>query len=183
MTLVEQLTRSFPGESIPVALSKLAEYAEGVTDRISCDFELTASGDEDLLAWFRGRPEAAKQFWVFGKDGMHSLYGYWIYEGRTIANAPIVYLNGEGSDNTVMANTLEEFIALLTLGEESVGLFDAWGQSQRPCDGIEEFRAWAKTEFGIEPPKNAREVVEQARRSHPDLDEWIDREVIPFLDV
>ena len=182
MTLIEQLTKSFPGDSFPNALRKLAEYGEEAADQISCDFELTGTGDEDLVAGFRGSPKA-KQFWIFGIDGMHSLYGYWIYEGRSIVNAPIVYLNGEGSDNTVLANTLEEFIALLTLGEEAVGLIDAWGQSKRKCDGIEDFRAWAKTELGIEPPNNPREVVEQARKSHPDLDEWIDREVIPFLNI
>jgi hypothetical protein len=98
-----------------------------------------------------------------------------LYDGKTIADAPIVYLNGEGDQNTILASSLEEFLAFLTLGEEAVGLFNGWGESTEPCHGIEEFRAWAKDEFGILPPANPREIVERARAAHPDLDAWVNQ--------
>jgi hypothetical protein len=176
---LKELSKDFPAPGpIPEMLLKLAQYDDANDGLLSCDFELTATGNDDLLAGFRGNPEVTKHFWIFGLDGMHSLYGFWFYEGHTIADAPIVYLNGEGFGNTVLANTTEEFIALLTVGQEAVGLIDSWGHSKPPCHGIENFRAWAKTELGIEPPKDPLEIVERAKRSHPDLDEWIDRVLI-----
>jgi hypothetical protein len=172
----EELSKLFPpGTPVPPILGKLAERSEATAGLLSCDFELTPNGESDSYYWFDGREAAAKQFQIFGFDGMHSLYGYWLYPGRTLADAPIVYLNGEGVENTVLANNLEEFLALLTLGEEAVGLYNGWGESADSCHGIPEFRDWANEEFGIVPPANPKEIVETARRSHPDLDAWINR--------
>ncbi len=176
----EELTAVFPpGTPVPLILRKLAERSEEVRGNISCDFALTAGGASDVEAWFAGHEEAAKQFVIFGADRAHSLYGYWLYEGRSLDQAPIVYLNGEGADNTVLANSLAEFVSLLTLGETAVGLFRAWGESQKPCAGIEDFRAWAEAEFGITQPSNPAEIVERARKTHPDLDAWVERLIQP----
>lgn len=173
---VEELSKLFPpGTSVPPILRSLAERSEETDGLLSCDFELTPNGESDSYSWFDGREAAAKQFLIFGFDGMHSLYGYWLYPGRTLADAPIVYLNSEGVENTVLANSLEEFLALLTLGEEAVGLFNGWGGSVGACHGISEFRDWAKTAFGIVPPANPREIVDRARQAHPDLEAWVIR--------
>ncbi len=164
-----------PGTTVPLILRKLAERSEEIDGNLSCDFALTPRGNSDAQSWFAGHEEAAKQFLIFGTDRAHSLYGYWLYDGRPINQAPIVYLNGEGENNTVLTNTLEEFLALLTLGQRAVGQIDAWDESARPGDDIEDFRAWAEAEFGIVPPPNPKEIIERARKAHSDLDAWVER--------
>lgn len=173
--IVEEVKRIFsPSDTAPELLIKLAQRADETGGYLSCDFELTATGNDDALAGFNNDQEAASQFLIFGNDGMHSLYGYWLYEGKTIADAPIVYLNGEGVDNTVLANNLEEFVALLTAGKECVGLYQSWDESQEPCPGIEDFRKWAFSQLNITVPDDPRDLIERARRQHPDLDKWVE---------
>jgi hypothetical protein len=172
--IVEELQKIFPQNvPIPGILTQLANRCDETGEYLSCDFELAGSGNDDALAWFSDDQEAASQFLIFGNDGMHSLYGYWLYDGKTIADAPIVYLNGEGADNTVLANNLEEFVALLTVGKECVGLYQSWDESQEPCPGIEDFRNWASSQLNIAVPDDPRDLIERAKRRHPDLDKWV----------
>ena len=170
----KQLRKIFPkGTRMPNALAKLCDYSEQTGGATSCDFELTNYGKAGIQAWFAGNEKAADQFVIFGIDELQSLYGYWLYGGRPLIQAPIVYLNHEDTGNTVLANNIEEFLALLAMGKEEVGLVDGWEEQTEPCADIDEFRSWLKQELGITPPAEGHEIVDPARQAHPDLDAWI----------
>jgi hypothetical protein len=172
---VQELHKIFsPWGKAPQLLVNLLKYSRKSGGFVSCDFEITDSGGDDALAYMGGNEEAAKQFLIFGVDGMHSLYGYWLYEGRTLETAPIVYLNGEGVGSTALANNLEDFVSLLALGKEAVGMLEAWDSSSEPCRNNDKFRAWLEAEAGIKPPKNPNQLVEKARKAHPDLQAWVE---------
>jgi hypothetical protein len=176
---IERMKRSFPpGVAIPDELERLCAYSEESGGYLSCDFTLIDSGKEALSAWFDNDAEAFSQFLVFGFDSAHSLYGYWLYADQGIEEAPIVYLDSEGCNCTVLANTLREFFALLALGKNLLGATFGWGEwteEDEECSGILEFRSWLKNEFGIDQPSEgeARAIVERAKKAHPDLDAWV----------
>src|SRR5262245_32641725 len=172
---VEELRKIFPPKTkAPELLVKLLKYAKKAGGFVSCDFELTSTGADDVLAYLGGNEDAAKQFLIFGVDGMHSLYGYWLYEGRPLAQAPIVYLSGEGIGSTVLASSLEDFVSLLALVKESGGILDAWDAASAPCRNNDKFRAWLESETGIKPPRSPRQLIEKARKSHPVLQDWVE---------
>jgi hypothetical protein len=177
---IEQMKHNFPqGIAVPDELERLCVYSEQFGEDLSCDFMLIDSGKESVLAGFDNVTEVVNQFLIFGRDGAHSLYGYWLYAGQGIEEAPIVYLNSEGCDCTVLANTLREFFILLALGKSSIGAtfwWDEWDEeTDEECEGIFEFRSWLKSEFGIDQPSEdeARAIVERAKKAHPDLDAWV----------
>ncbi len=169
----EALRADFPDNiPIPDLLVRLCDYTEQIgCDRfVVGDFELSESGRQDVLAWFDGDRQAADQFVVFAFDKSLSLYGYWRYAGQPLDEAPIVYLDGEAQHNTVLANTLEEFLGLLALGYRRIGLVKKWPQVFEPGADTLRFREWLRSNGGIEPPQDGYTVVvEQARAKHPDL--------------
>lgn len=173
----KKLQKIFPkGTAMPEALAKLCEFTTQSRGRVACDFELTASGKSYVEAWFRDDPAAAKQFIIFGTDKPQSLYGYWLHDECSIDSAPIVYLGSEGTENSVLANSLEDFLGLLALGHEEIGLIRAWDADTKACDHIEEYRAWLKNELKVDAPaddKSGRAIVNAAVRKHPKLSEWI----------
>jgi hypothetical protein len=172
---IEQMRRNFPpGVTVPDELERLCKYSEESGGDLSCDFQLVEWGRKPALAGSADLGEPANQFVIFGADSTHSLYGYWLYEGQGVEEAPIVYVNSEGCDCTVLANTLREFFVLLALGESLLGAIDGWGAWDEECEGIFEFRSWLKGEFDINPPseEEARAIVERGRAAHPDLDAW-----------
>src|SRR5262245_26440492 len=115
---IEDLRKNFPADvALPAALVRLLEYQNSVHHFYSGSFELDHQGAMSVLYWFDKDVQTASQFAIFGHGGDGSLYGYWLYNGRTIENAPIVFLGSEGVGNTLLANTFEEFLALLALGE------------------------------------------------------------------
>ncbi len=105
------------------------------------------------------------------------MYGYWRYNGRSLDAAPLVYLNDEGQDNTVLANTLEEFLIVIAVGQHYLGLVDKWDEGERPDEDTLRYRDWLRADVGIETPTldQARSIVARARASHPDLDAWLDQ--------
>lgn len=110
-----------PGSAVPPLLTKLLAYQNRVNAWYSGHFRLTDGGQKDAVASFDGDKVAASQFILFGRELDGSSYGFWLYEGRTLGNAPIVFLGSEGTDWKVLANSLEEFLALLAVGEDEIG--------------------------------------------------------------
>jgi len=176
-----ELHRSFPDDTpLPELLVRLCAFTDeedGNGGTIAEDLELYERGPFALNAWFRGNIRAAAQFVVFASDEAGGLYGYWRYEGQPLDQAPLVYLNDEGAHNTVLASTLEEFLALVGVGQEFVGRFDQWDDQADPDSYTLRYRNWLRTTLGVEPPTldEARAIIERARGQHPDLDEWIDQ--------
>ena len=121
--LLEQFRTNFPPDSeIPALLIQLLDYQNMSTDWYSGRFELTGYGAHDTVAWFDGDAEVAAQFVPFGAGPDGSSYCYWLYPGRSLATAPIVFLGSEGVGCTVLTNTAEEFLALLAIGYKELGL-------------------------------------------------------------
>ncbi len=180
MTKIDDLRAMFPPDTqLPDALAKLCAYSEQTAGRISCDFRLTANAYvADQL--FRDVEGGKQHVAIFGRDGMQSYYGYWLYEGRALDRSPIVYLHHEGVGTAVLANTLEDFFALLALGYREVGLVANWTTQTPPCDGIDAFRTWLRREFGIKPTVDGRTLVTQAQQVHPDFDGWLKEERARF---
>jgi hypothetical protein len=164
-----------PGALMPESLVKLFKYAKKSKGVLACDFRLSTDGRQDALDWFDGDEDAASQFVIFGSDGTQSLYGFWRYDDQPLEQAPVVYLNGEGVRNTVLANDLTEFLSLLALGRERIGSYRGWTDEPECEKAIKPFRKWLRDELGIAPPKNGLKIIERARAAHPDLDKWIAR--------
>jgi len=136
---------------------------------------LTDDGPATAAAMLDGDTQAASQFIVFGQEADGSAFGLWCYQGRKIEDAPIVYLGSEGTGWTVLANSLEEFIALLLVGADDLGFqAESLGDavSQDPAPGLEIFRINMDVSAGIAPAKDPAAVVANARRNHPDLQKW-----------
>jgi hypothetical protein len=179
--LPQDFQRNFPqGSEAPRFLIRLLEYQNSNRGHFySGDFELTGTGAEAALAWFDNDQSMASQFVIFGQGGDGSLYGYWLYAGQTLDTAPIVFLGSEGMGNTVLAHTLEEFLALLAVGMEKLG-YDVsegwyWEEEIEPGEQVLRFRSWLEEELGIVKPEDWREIVAQAKESHPDLDVRIEQ--------
>lgn len=163
---------NFPrGAVAPYLLTRLLEYQNEVGDFYSGYFELTAYGADSVASWFDGDKVAAAQFVPFGQGPDGSSYCYWLYGGRELERSPIAFLGSEGVDNTILADTTEDFLSLLAVGYDELGF---------PYRQVEEtehllrFRAWLKNEFGISPPEDAEALIEEAKAKHPDLGAWVE---------
>ncbi|MDB5100611.1 MAG: hypothetical protein JWM80_5032 [Cyanobacteria bacterium RYN_339] len=157
----------FGTHAVPQLLNDLAEFAADCKGYYSGRFKLAPESAEGWL----GGPERAADFALFGHDPDGSLYGFWLYEGRTPANAPVVYLNANHSNSSVLANDLEEFLALLALDVTDLGMyFDEADRPHKRSPGNAAFRTWLADCFGIEPAALAPRVVKRAGAAHPALD-------------
>jgi hypothetical protein len=166
---ISDFQKNFPDKSPPASLTKLLEFQSRSDRFYSGHFELTAGGPATALASFDNDAKAASQFILFGEEVDGSSFGFWLHDGCKLENAPIVFLGSEGGGN-VLANSVEEFLALLAVGADVAGSSD---ESDDPAPRLGEFRKWLKKEFKIEPPANPGEIVFDAEGKHPSLAKWI----------
>ena len=172
----DELRGNFPPESEPPArLIELQVFQGSSTEWYSGRFEMSSWPYGDA-AWFDGDAEIAKQFIVFGNGPDGSLYALWVYPGRSLEDAPVVFLGSEGVDCSVVAANVTEFLALLAVGADELGFEAAWGEISRgqlPAARADEFRIWLEEHYGIVAPADPMAVVREARSQHPDLQVWI----------
>ncbi len=175
----ERLHANFPDDiPLPSLLIQLCAYTEATgNESLGGDFGLIDNGRQLLGSGFRDYPDHLDRFVIFASDGADSLYGYWRYDGQPLDGAPLVYLNDEGIDNMVLANTLTEFLTLIAVGQSQLGLVDKWDENEGPDLYTLWYRAWLREELGVDTPTltEARAIVEQARDAHPDLDLWVEQ--------
>jgi hypothetical protein len=174
---ITEFYNNFPSpEEIPSALVKLFNYANQVETYFSGYFELVTNGKESAISWFSKDETAANQFIIFGENTDNSLYGFWLYGNRKISEAPIIFLSSEGTDNSVLANNIEEFLTLLAIGYDELG-YAAYSQEpeKEATTELQNFRTWLKQEFGIIPPATGENIIAQAKSQHPNLDHWIEQ--------
>jgi hypothetical protein len=77
-----------------------------------------------------------------------------------------------------LANTFEEFLALLSLGYEELGFAVSkpeYKVGTRIDEALLDFRAWLDREFKIQVPDTHDMIIRTARNAHPDLETWIER--------
>lgn len=173
----EEFRRNFPvGVSIPSPLGELLRFQNKEREWYSGHFELD-KWPFGAAHWFGGDRKAAEQFIIFGHGPDGSLYGLWVYPGRTVENAPVIFLGSEGTDCGLIAGNLKQFLALLAVGADELGFEISWGkvsEQDPPAKRLPEFRQWLRTSFGIAVPKNPLSVVAEARAEHPDFATWLE---------
>ena len=172
---IDKFWQSFqPDIPPPVRLVELLAFQEAARGWYSGSFEL--SGWEYRGDWFGENSEAAKQFVVFGRGPDGSMYAFWLYPGRTLETAPVVFLGSDASDCGVLAASLDDFLALLAFGADELGRQVPSGEIA-PSDKLEpcaepiarhrEFQAWLLQKYGIQVPAEPMELVRRARSAHP----------------
>lgn len=166
-----------PGVEVPSYLVDLLEYQNRSLGLYSGYFKLIEEPYPEIQA-FDGDENAARQFVHFASDPDGSTYAFWLYPGRTMETAPIVFQESEGTDWTVLADDLHSFFSLLALGEAELGRAASKGEYCGPQDyieAVEEFRAWLHEKYRIVPAPDPKALVATAKSHHPDLDAWLEK--------
>jgi hypothetical protein len=158
----------------PEKLQALYEYAATQEGWFCGYFEMTPLHPSP---WWTDDGEAAALFPTFAYGGSGSTYAFWLHGGLDLAGAPVVYLERQAAWCGVIADEFDDFLALLAVGEEEVGLSVAFRGFQGPAEGylaeLREFQRWLKSQYNIVPAPNPEELVARAQKKHPDLDAWI----------
>lgn len=142
------------------------------------DFLLLEEPDHDMELWF-GDPararRAGEQLTLFMSDGDTALYGFWRYQGQPLAEAPIVYLDDEGANNSVVASTLREFLSLIAVGYERISfkMIQYYAKNPQRFKPYNTFKCPLFAALQIQPAADPLAVVTAARKAHPDFDAWI----------
>ncbi len=171
---LDEFMKKFGKDKVPQMLADLCVYWDENPEFFAGSFEVDTDEYEAVKDWFRGNEAGYSSVKVFGIDGIASLFGLWLYEGRTTENAPIIYLGGEGEGTTVLANSFTEFFSILATNrdyEPFDGAFCNEEEENKPEN--RKFRKWIKDKFNITPAKDPMKIVEAAKKNHPDLIEWI----------
>ena len=185
---ISTLKKHFAEHPVPDLLVELAKFDD------TCDGESFSGflelddfeGEPPCQALTAEEPEALgdagrvadKALALFAREGDGSMYGLWFHDGVKDGNAPVVYIESEGSDDTaVIANDLSEFVSLLLMDIEEVGgnyeTFDgSRDDDEDHAEMHDAFVKWAK-KHGIAPAANAADVVKAARARHPDFTSWM----------
>jgi len=166
--------RNFPpGVVVPDRLRQLLRFQNQSREWYAGHFALN-EWQYGNAAWFGGDTDTARQFVVFGKGPDGSLYALWLYPGRTVADAPVVFLGSEGCG--LLADDLDAFLGLLAFGAGELGFAISWAgplQPKSPAPRLGEFRAWLRDSFGLVPAADPLAVVAAARTRHPDFGAWL----------
>lgn len=163
-----------PASDVPSMLLKLLEFQNKATDWYSGYFELD-KWKYGNPAWF-GEASTAEQFAVFGSGPDGSLYALWLYPGRTLDNAPVVFLGSEGMSCNLLAGDLRQFLELLSLGADELGFEISCGEIQmnnKQAPRLAEFREWLWLNFQIRQLSNPLAIIRESRARHPDFEKWM----------
>jgi hypothetical protein len=88
----------------------------------------------------------------------------------------LFFLVLKGLGNTLLANTVEEFLALLALGDDELGFAISkpdYDIGRTIDEKLFQFRHWLMKEFQIQVPPDSNAIVRAAKSAHRDLDQWI----------
>ena len=170
LNMIASLEKNFRGYRLPSTLKKLAQVWDEGEMWFGGDFELYGDGIAATEIWWKGNTRAAERFLIFGRDRTHSLYGYWLHDGiEELFEAPIVFLGSDG-DTAQIANSIEDFCALLAHGFTLVGAHEDWDEEAAKPDPT--FNAWLEKEIGLRPAKAPSCVIRAANDEHPDFFTW-----------
>jgi hypothetical protein len=170
---LEEVAGNFPSKvAVPSLLVQLLDFQNANDGFCNGSFELTSGGIQTSRTYFENNLDTAEQLILFGHELDGAMYGYWLYDKHDINTAPIIFLGSEGQDNKVVANSLEEFLALLAVGADGTGyagynLKPEW-YVPPPENRLIMFREWLAG-LGIY-PGDPKEIVDRAMQSHPNLE-------------
>ena len=104
-------------------------------------------------------------------DIAQDLYGFWLYPGTTFTSAPIACKSYQPHFASVVADSIEDFLAILSTGVESMRDY-----LEGKTDWIEtdftaqpEFTQWLTTISNIALPVDGPALITKARAKHPVL--------------
>jgi hypothetical protein len=110
------------GHQTPPLLEKLVMFAEQQGGDFAGDFAFANFvGEDGAELYFAGPIEAAQKLAIFGEDRGGGMYGFWLLDDRSPADAPVVYLCPDGARNGVMAADFGGFLSLLALDLDQLG--------------------------------------------------------------
>ena len=164
------------------------------------DFHLVdeAKG-KSLLASLLGS-QTATHFTVIGKHASDSLIARWTAEELNPAPPPYVWLDSEGSPNSVFATTTTEFLSLLPFDTGAVyDIISSWTyylaeptnyappaekyqgerltayfiSAKNTYPAYSAFLAWLKDTLGISPALDPVGLIGNAIQKYPNLEEWL----------
>lgn len=169
-TLVRELKAGLPkGVSLPESIAKLARYQEE-NGRLAGETMYVAAG---LLA---GWPGLENEFAVFGSGPDGSTIAFWLRNKCAIEKAPIVYLDSEGVENHVIAESEKDFLAIFATGPEELHHGDDIENERDEDDEAElqRFVEWLDETFGVKPAKSIDQIHKRAQKAHPGLEARLD---------
>lgn len=164
---------NFSPHQVPPLLSDLCNYWDKYPAFFSGSFEIDEDKYQGVRDWFRGNEAGFSNVKAFGVDGIGSLYGVWLYEGRTSDNAPIVYLGGEGEGTTILASTWKDFLSILAGNEWEPFDKEFFNAETNNEEENAAFAAWLKALHGIRPAKDPGALMKKAKKEHPDFGRWL----------
>lgn len=180
---LKAMAAKFAPHKVPPLLAELCNYSDKHPVFFCGSFEVDEDQYDGVKEWFQGSEAGWSKVKAFGVDGIGSLYGIWLYDGRSSENAPIIYLGGEGEGTTVLASTWKEFLAILAANQEwepfDKSFFNA-GENNEEQNA--EFAAWLKAAHGITPAQEPMAIMKKAKKEHPDFNKWL-AGVIPGSDA
>ncbi len=177
---IEEFQKNFPaGVEIPEILVRLLAF-QNIRDEYFGNFSLIDFSCDDVLLWCGENKQFASKFIIFGHSPAGASYGYWLYDKHTIDTAPIAVIGFGWDGNTVIANSLQDFLRIVLIGEDPLCyVITELGWSERNeievDENLESYRQWLSRELTLTVPsiEEADAIVTSAKNVHPDLDQWI----------
>lgn len=174
-TLTE-MTKCFGEYTVPEMLRELCMFWDKYPDYFSGSIEIEADNYGGVKEWFGIKEAGYSRVLAFAADDTGSLVGFWLYEDRmTPYDAPIVFLSSEGVGSTVIADSLRDYLEILTANRDFIpfdGEFDEYDEER--SEENQRYRKWLKSKFGIGSTDNPEALWEKARSRRPDFEKWVE---------
>jgi hypothetical protein len=166
---LEALRQLFPqGKRPPAALERLLLYQLRHGEGFSEDFAVDPAAS--VAAWFGHDPTAAQRLAPFATKSDGSVFAFWLAGAAPVERAPVVLLDAEGRNNTVLANTFEDFLSLLALGSS---LPAAAPSDPEAAPDVDSFRLWLRNQLSVTAARSPLAIMERARAANPGLTAWL----------
>ncbi|MFH1467963.1 MAG: ankyrin repeat domain-containing protein [Pseudomonadota bacterium] len=160
--------------TLPPALTHLEHLAAQPEGPWPWDLELV-EGDSDVLKTWTVADER-RSFLRFAATSAGCELGLWATTGQPLEQAPVVYLDADGSENRVLARNAEEFLLILAFGQPDPAALGKVPDEAR--EALEAYRAWLADTVGLSLPKGKpAAIMKKSEAEHPGLQEWLEGEV------
>ena len=180
------------------SLSKLIDFLNTSSGDF-IDFRIVNNGKKKVSELLS--PSLESYFTPIGEHGSQSLICYWKYKEKTPINElPIVWLDSEGTPNSVFASNVNDFLSLLPY--DTGGIYDiitSWqyynNEPENYTDPVSEYDSsalkclirlckdshpdydyfvdWLNNNLKIKVCENPAKLIGEAIKNFPKLDHWL----------
>lgn len=178
----ENFVAHFGDRAVPEELTALWEFDlnEGAgRDYYADGFELDTIPKAALGSWSED-PEFLDGVIGFAlANGSGSTYGFWVAEGHSLAECPIVAFGDEGGTQ-VVAENLRALLRLLSYDAElTIDFDDAYfyrEDGDEHSERHDEYVSWLRDRVQLEPVSDPDSLVSAAREQHQErFAAWVER--------